>query len=67
MSLDKLKKFEQSLLHFRERYIDLKAERDVLLDEVKVLKVSNERLTSEKEDVRQRVESLLDIIKGLGL
>ena len=67
MSLDKLKKLEQSLHLFSERYVDLVAERDGLLNEVKALKNVNEHLTSEKEGVRLKVESLLDILKGLGL
>lgn len=67
MSLDKLKKLEQSLLLFRERYLGLVSERDGLLDEVKALKNVNEHLISEKEGVKLRVESLLDILKGLGL
>ena len=67
MSLDKLKKLEQSLHLFRERYVGLVAERDGLLNEVKALKNVNEHLTSEKEGVKQRVESLLEILKGLGL
>ena len=67
MSLDKLKKLEQSLLLLRERYVGLVVERDALRDEVKAFKNVNEHLTSEKEGVRLKVESLLEILKGLGL
>ncbi|MDT8317113.1 MAG: hypothetical protein RQ824_03850 [bacterium] len=67
MPLDKLKKLEQSLVLFRKRYLELVEEKDQLRGELKVLKRGNELLKREKEDAKLRVESLLDIFKGLGL
>ena len=67
MSLDKLKKLEQSLVLFRERYLDLEAEKDGLRGELEAARAINEHLTHEKEDMKLRVESLLDLLKGLGL
>ena len=67
MSLDKLKKLEQDLAVFKERYLNLEEERDGLLCELKGLKDINDCLTHEKEEVKLKVESLLDILKGLGL
>ena len=67
MSLDKLEKLEQSLALFKGRYIDLESERDGLLCELKTFKGVNDCLTREKEEVKLKVESLLDILKGLGL
>lgn len=67
MSLDKLKKLEQSLVMFKERYIDLETEKDGLRDELEAARGINEHLIREKEDMKLRVGSLLDLLKGLGL
>lgn len=67
MSLDKLKKLEQSLALFKGKYDDLEIERNGLLCELKGLKGVNDCLTQEKEDVKLKVESLLDMLKRLGL
>lgn len=67
MSLDKLKILERSLARFRERYVGLESERDDLLCELKNLEGINDCLTREKEEVKLKVESLLELLKGLGL
>ena len=67
MSLDKLKKLEQAVLLFKGKYDALEAERDRLIDELKGANSSLESLTREKEEIKLKVDSLLDLFKGLGL
>ncbi len=67
MPIDKLEKFEEALVKFKVRYDDLEAERDGLQAEVKDLKMVNCALVQRKKEIKEKVESLLDLLKGLGL
>ncbi len=67
MPINKLEKFEEALVKFKVRYDDLEAESDGLRAEVKDLKMVNCALVQRKKEIKEKVESLLDLLKGLGL
>ncbi len=67
MSIDKLEKIEKALTKFKGMYDGLEAERDARQAEVDDLKTVNYALVQEKEEIKKKVDSLLDLLKGLGL
>ncbi len=67
MPINKLEKIEKALAKFRGKYDNLEAERDARQAEVEGLKVVNCVLTQEKKEIKKKVDSLLDLLKGLGV
>ena len=67
MSINKLEKFEEALVKFKGRYDELEAERGARQAEVEDLKVANCALVQEKKEIKKKVDSLLDLLKGLGV
>ncbi len=67
MPIDKLEKIEKALAKFKSRYDNLEAERDARQAEVEELKIANCALAKEKKEIKKKVDSLLDLLKGLGV
>jgi response regulator of citrate/malate metabolism len=67
MSINKLEKFEEALVRFKGRYDELEAERGVRQTEVEDLKSANCVLVQEKKEIKKKVDSLLDLLKSLGV
>ncbi len=67
MPIDKLEKFEEALVKFKGRYDDLEAERDARQAEVEDLRSANCALAQEKKEIKKKIDSLLDLLKGLGV
>ena len=67
MPINKLEKLEKVLAGFKGRYDGLEAERGVLQAEVEDLKMTNCELLQEKEEIKKKVDSLLDLLKGMGV
>ena len=67
MPINKLEKLEKVLDGFKGRYDGLEAERGVLQAEVEDLKMIKSELIQEKEEIKKKVDSLLDLLKGLGV
>ena len=67
MPINKLEKLEKVLAGFKGRYDGLEAERGVLQAEVEDLKMTNCELLQEKEEIKKKVDSLLNLLKGMGV
>ena len=67
MPINKLEKFEEALVKFKGRYNNLEAERDARQAEIEDLKSANCALVQEKKEIKKKVDSLLDLLKGLGV
>ena len=67
MLINKLEKFEEALVKFKGRYDELEAERGGWQAEIGDLKAANCALVQEKKEIKKKVDSLLDLLKGLGV
>ncbi len=67
MFLDKLKKLEDVLAQFKERFDLVKSERDSLKGELEELNKSMDLLKAERDEIRSRIDSLLDKFKNFDI